>query len=183
MLWWLQYNAKATYWSYPFEQYCVFILSSPSCPPSATSRGCGPIQTKVQHEDAGSWTPCKGDASHATSCTRWETCLQGEVHSPRAEHVGLFCGKGKSSNATYVESANETVTRNLHLIKMWSISLVFSAFSLPSLFPTSQPFLPLSDSNALCDSDESGAEDDEDDDDAFLSDTQITEHSDPNSYR
>ncbi|XP_078137447.1 dmX-like protein 2 isoform X9 [Sander vitreus] len=45
-----------------------------------------------------------------------------------------------------------------------------------------KPFLPLSDSNALCDSDESGAEDDEDDDDAFLSDTQITEHSDPNSY-
>ncbi|XP_069030191.1 dmX-like protein 2 isoform X1 [Embiotoca jacksoni] len=45
-----------------------------------------------------------------------------------------------------------------------------------------KPFLPLSDSNALCDSDESGAEDDEDDDDAFLSDTQITEHLDPNSY-
>ncbi|XP_062280607.1 dmX-like protein 2 isoform X2 [Scomber scombrus] len=45
-----------------------------------------------------------------------------------------------------------------------------------------KPFLPLSDSNALCDSDESGAEDDDDDDDAFLSDTQITEHSDPNSY-
>uniref|UniRef100_A0A672GJ05 Dmx-like 2 n=1 Tax=Salarias fasciatus TaxID=181472 RepID=A0A672GJ05_SALFA len=46
-----------------------------------------------------------------------------------------------------------------------------------------KPFLPLSDSNALYDSDESGAEDDEDDDDAFLSDTQMTEHSDPNSYR
>ncbi|XP_072237004.1 dmX-like protein 2 isoform X4 [Leuresthes tenuis] len=45
-----------------------------------------------------------------------------------------------------------------------------------------KPFLPLSDSNALYDSDESGAEDDEDDDDAFLSDTQITEHSEPNSY-
>ncbi|XP_070692350.1 dmX-like protein 2 isoform X2 [Pempheris klunzingeri] len=45
-----------------------------------------------------------------------------------------------------------------------------------------KPFLPLSESNALYDSDESGAEDDEDDDDAFLSDTQITEHSDPNSY-
>ncbi|XP_030614687.1 dmX-like protein 2 isoform X2 [Archocentrus centrarchus] len=45
-----------------------------------------------------------------------------------------------------------------------------------------KPFLPLSDSNALYDSDESGAEDDEDDDDAFLSDTQMTEHSDPNSY-
>lgn len=55
--------------------------------------------------------------------------------------------------------------------------------SLLSLFSPSQPFLPLSDSNALCDSDESGAEDDEDDDDAFLSDTQMTEHSDPNSYR
>ncbi|XP_061596191.1 dmX-like protein 2 isoform X2 [Cololabis saira] len=46
-----------------------------------------------------------------------------------------------------------------------------------------KPFLPLSDSNALYDSDESGAEDDDDDDDdAFLSDTQITEHSEPNSY-
>uniref|UniRef100_A0A3Q1ITP3 RAVE complex protein Rav1 C-terminal domain-containing protein n=1 Tax=Anabas testudineus TaxID=64144 RepID=A0A3Q1ITP3_ANATE len=45
-----------------------------------------------------------------------------------------------------------------------------------------KPFLPLSDSNVLYDSDESGAEDDEDDDDAFLSDTQMTEHSDPNSY-
>ncbi|KAM8876088.1 dmX-like protein 2 isoform 2-T2 [Synchiropus picturatus] len=45
-----------------------------------------------------------------------------------------------------------------------------------------KPFLPLSESNALYDSDESGAEDDEDDDDAFLSDTQINEHSDPNSY-
>ncbi|XP_041665960.1 dmX-like protein 2 isoform X5 [Cheilinus undulatus] len=45
-----------------------------------------------------------------------------------------------------------------------------------------KPFLPLSDSSALYDSDESGAEEDEDDDDAFLSDTQITEHLDPNSY-
>uniref|UniRef100_A0A674CK03 Dmx-like 2 n=1 Tax=Salmo trutta TaxID=8032 RepID=A0A674CK03_SALTR len=46
-----------------------------------------------------------------------------------------------------------------------------------------KPFLPLSDSGALYDSDESGAEDDDDDDDdAFLSDTQMTEHSDPNSY-
>uniref|UniRef100_A0A8K9Y419 Dmx-like 2 n=1 Tax=Oncorhynchus mykiss TaxID=8022 RepID=A0A8K9Y419_ONCMY len=47
-----------------------------------------------------------------------------------------------------------------------------------------KPFLPLSDSGALYDSDESGEEDDDDDDDdAFLSDTQMTEHSDPNSYR
>ncbi|KAL7879312.1 hypothetical protein AOLI_G00102860 [Acnodon oligacanthus] len=45
-----------------------------------------------------------------------------------------------------------------------------------------KPFLPPSDSGALYDSDESGASDDEDDDDAFLSDTQMTEHSDPNSY-
>ncbi|XP_046897782.1 dmX-like protein 2 isoform X2 [Hypomesus transpacificus] len=45
-----------------------------------------------------------------------------------------------------------------------------------------KPFLPLSDSGALYDSDESGAEEEEDDDDAFLSDTQMTEHSDPNSY-
>lgn len=54
---------------------------------------------------------------------------------------------------------------------------------LTPIFWPSQPFLPSSESNALCDSDESGAEDDEDDDDAFLSDTQMTEHSDPNSYR
>uniref|UniRef100_A0A8C1VG41 Dmx-like 2 n=1 Tax=Cyprinus carpio TaxID=7962 RepID=A0A8C1VG41_CYPCA len=46
-----------------------------------------------------------------------------------------------------------------------------------------KPFLPLSDSGALCDSDESGGSDNEDDDDAFLSDTQMTEHSEPNSYR
>uniref|UniRef100_A0AAV2LNI5 RAVE complex protein Rav1 C-terminal domain-containing protein n=1 Tax=Knipowitschia caucasica TaxID=637954 RepID=A0AAV2LNI5_KNICA len=45
-----------------------------------------------------------------------------------------------------------------------------------------KPFLPLQDNSALYDSDESGAEDDEDDDDAFLSDTQMTEHLDPNSY-
>ncbi|KAI1904061.1 hypothetical protein AGOR_G00001800 [Albula goreensis] len=45
-----------------------------------------------------------------------------------------------------------------------------------------KPFLPLSDSGALYDSDESGASEDEEDEDAFLSDTQITEHSDPNSY-
>ncbi|XP_014851921.1 PREDICTED: dmX-like protein 2 [Poecilia mexicana] len=45
-----------------------------------------------------------------------------------------------------------------------------------------KPFLPLSESNALYDSDESGAEDDDDDDDAFLSDTQMTEHSDSSSY-
>ncbi|XP_036399106.1 dmX-like protein 2 isoform X4 [Megalops cyprinoides] len=45
-----------------------------------------------------------------------------------------------------------------------------------------KPFLPLSDSGALYDSDESGPSDDEDDDDAFLSDTQVNEHSDPNSY-
>ncbi|MGH0132212.1 UNVERIFIED_CONTAM: hypothetical protein FKN15_021633 [Acipenser sinensis] len=43
-----------------------------------------------------------------------------------------------------------------------------------------KPFLPLSDSGALYDSDESLPSDDEDDD--FLSDTQIMEHSDPNSY-
>uniref|UniRef100_A0A672MUW3 RAVE complex protein Rav1 C-terminal domain-containing protein n=1 Tax=Sinocyclocheilus grahami TaxID=75366 RepID=A0A672MUW3_SINGR len=45
-----------------------------------------------------------------------------------------------------------------------------------------KPFLPLSDSGALYDSDESGCSDNEDDDDAFLSDTQMTEHSEPNSY-
>ncbi|XP_062404606.1 dmX-like protein 2 isoform X1 [Sardina pilchardus] len=45
-----------------------------------------------------------------------------------------------------------------------------------------KPFLPPSDSGALYDSDESGVSDDDDDDDAFLSDTQMTEHSDPNSY-
>ncbi|XP_062860822.1 dmX-like protein 2 isoform X2 [Trichomycterus rosablanca] len=45
-----------------------------------------------------------------------------------------------------------------------------------------KPFLPLSDSGALYDSDESADEDEDDDDDGFLSDTQMTEHSDPNSY-
>uniref|UniRef100_A0A8C5AAZ5 Dmx-like 2 n=1 Tax=Gadus morhua TaxID=8049 RepID=A0A8C5AAZ5_GADMO len=49
-------------------------------------------------------------------------------------------------------------------------------------FFVAKPFLPLADSGALYDSDESAAEDDDDDDDAFLSDTQMTEHSDPNSY-
>lgn len=65
------------------------------------------------------------------------------------------------------------------------VRLAFASWLLPDcrLPPLPQPFLPLSDSNALCDSDESGAEEDEDDDDAFLSDTQMTEHSDPNSYR
>ncbi|XP_026865664.2 dmX-like protein 2 isoform X1 [Electrophorus electricus] len=44
-----------------------------------------------------------------------------------------------------------------------------------------KPFLPISNSGALYDSDESGASDDEDED-AFLSNTQMTEHSNPNSY-
>lgn len=45
-----------------------------------------------------------------------------------------------------------------------------------------QPFLPLSDSGVIYDSDESVHSDDEEDD-AFFSDTQIQEHQDPNSYR
>ncbi|KAM6182020.1 dmX-like protein 2 isoform 3-T3 [Erethizon dorsatum] len=45
-----------------------------------------------------------------------------------------------------------------------------------------KPFLPLSDSGVIYDSDESIHSDDEDDD-AFFSDTQIQEHQDPNSYR
>ncbi|XP_048375702.1 dmX-like protein 2 [Sphaerodactylus townsendi] len=44
-----------------------------------------------------------------------------------------------------------------------------------------KPFLPLSDSGVIYDSDESIHSEDEDDD-AFLSDTQILEHKDPNSY-
>ncbi|EGW03744.1 DmX-like protein 2 [Cricetulus griseus] len=44
-----------------------------------------------------------------------------------------------------------------------------------------QPFLPLSDSGVIYDSDESVHSDDEEDD-AFFSDTQIQEHQDPNSY-
>ncbi|KAM6182022.1 dmX-like protein 2 isoform 5-T5 [Erethizon dorsatum] len=44
-----------------------------------------------------------------------------------------------------------------------------------------KPFLPLSDSGVIYDSDESIHSDDEDDD-AFFSDTQIQEHQDPNSY-
>lgn len=97
--------------------------------------------------------------------------------------MGLFCGQGKALNVTYGESANEICDSVFRLLKSYPSFSPYLPFSLPSLFPPSQPFLPLSDSNALCDSDESGAEDDEDDDDAFLSDTQITEHSDPNSYR
>lgn len=71
-----------------------------------------------------------------------------------------------------VQTINKMI-RHIHLFFHW-----------PFLFRhSSQPFLPLTDSSALYDSDESGAEDDDDDDDAFLSDTQMTEHSDPNSYR
>ncbi|XP_015280973.1 PREDICTED: dmX-like protein 2 isoform X3 [Gekko japonicus] len=44
-----------------------------------------------------------------------------------------------------------------------------------------KPFLPLSDSGVIYDSDESIHSEDEDED-AFLSDTQILEHKDPNSY-
>ncbi|XP_006895381.1 PREDICTED: dmX-like protein 2 isoform X4 [Elephantulus edwardii] len=44
-----------------------------------------------------------------------------------------------------------------------------------------KPFLPLSDSGVIYDSDES-LHSDEDEDDAFFSDTQIQEHQDPNSY-
>ncbi|PNI74851.1 DMXL2 isoform 8, partial [Pan troglodytes] len=43
-----------------------------------------------------------------------------------------------------------------------------------------KPFLPLSDSGVIYDSDESIHSDEEDD--AFFSDTQIQEHQDPNSY-
>uniref|UniRef100_A0A8C3SKA2 Dmx like 2 n=1 Tax=Chelydra serpentina TaxID=8475 RepID=A0A8C3SKA2_CHESE len=46
-----------------------------------------------------------------------------------------------------------------------------------------KPFLPLSDSGVIYDSDESIHSDEEDDDGAFLSDTQIQEHKDANSYR
>uniref|UniRef100_A0A4W3KHV9 Dmx-like 2 n=1 Tax=Callorhinchus milii TaxID=7868 RepID=A0A4W3KHV9_CALMI len=46
-----------------------------------------------------------------------------------------------------------------------------------------KPFLPPSDSGAMYDSDDSiPSDDDEDDDDAFVSDIQLQEHSDPNSY-
>uniref|UniRef100_A0A5F8HIB8 Dmx like 2 n=1 Tax=Monodelphis domestica TaxID=13616 RepID=A0A5F8HIB8_MONDO len=44
-----------------------------------------------------------------------------------------------------------------------------------------KPFLPLSDSGLIYDSDES-IHSDEEEEDAFLSDTQIQEHRDPNSY-
>uniref|UniRef100_A0A8C5KRS5 Dmx-like 2 n=1 Tax=Jaculus jaculus TaxID=51337 RepID=A0A8C5KRS5_JACJA len=44
-----------------------------------------------------------------------------------------------------------------------------------------KPFLPLSDSGVIYDSDESVHSDDEEDD-GFFSDTQIQEHQDPNSY-
>ncbi|XP_073159982.1 dmX-like protein 2 isoform X6 [Lepidochelys kempii] len=45
-----------------------------------------------------------------------------------------------------------------------------------------KPFLPLSDSGVIYDSDESIHSDEEDDDGAFLSDTQIQEHKNANSY-
>lgn len=45
-----------------------------------------------------------------------------------------------------------------------------------------QPFLPLSDSGFIYDSDES-IHSEEEDEDAFLSDAQIQEHKDANAYR
>ncbi|XP_078386345.1 dmX-like protein 2 isoform X4 [Cetorhinus maximus] len=46
-----------------------------------------------------------------------------------------------------------------------------------------KPFLPPSESGFMYDSDESiPSDDDDDEDDAFISDTQLQEHSDPNSY-
>ncbi|XP_078283348.1 dmX-like protein 2 isoform X1 [Rhinoraja longicauda] len=45
-----------------------------------------------------------------------------------------------------------------------------------------KPFLPPSESGFMYDSDESIPSDDDDDDDAFISDVQLQEHSDPNSY-
>nr|DBA31766.1 TPA: hypothetical protein GDO54_007546 [Pyxicephalus adspersus] len=45
-----------------------------------------------------------------------------------------------------------------------------------------KPFLPLSDSGVIYDSDESIPSDDDEDDDAFLSDTQIQEHTNSSSY-
>uniref|UniRef100_A0A8C6K2P6 RAVE complex protein Rav1 C-terminal domain-containing protein n=1 Tax=Melopsittacus undulatus TaxID=13146 RepID=A0A8C6K2P6_MELUD len=45
-----------------------------------------------------------------------------------------------------------------------------------------KPFLPLSDSGVIYDSDESFHSDEEEEEDAFLSDTQIQEHKDANSY-
>ncbi|XP_059808780.1 dmX-like protein 2 isoform X3 [Hypanus sabinus] len=45
-----------------------------------------------------------------------------------------------------------------------------------------KPFMPPSESGFMYDSDESIPSDDDDDDDAFISDIQLQEHSDPNSY-
>uniref|UniRef100_A0A8C5PKG4 Dmx like 2 n=1 Tax=Leptobrachium leishanense TaxID=445787 RepID=A0A8C5PKG4_9ANUR len=45
-----------------------------------------------------------------------------------------------------------------------------------------KPFLPLSDSGLIYDSDESVPSDDDEDEDAFLSDTQIQEHTNSSSY-
>ncbi|KAE8617759.1 hypothetical protein XENTR_v10009192 [Xenopus tropicalis] len=45
-----------------------------------------------------------------------------------------------------------------------------------------KPFLPLSDSGVIYDSDESIPSDEEEDDDAFLSDTQLQEHTNSSSY-
>lgn len=70
-------------------------LHLPSGSSAAPGRGCGPLQAQVQHEDAGSWATCEGDACYPASRPHGETHVQGEVHPPGAQHVGLLCGQGE----------------------------------------------------------------------------------------
>lgn len=84
-----------------FLRYCLLCSPPPASShlPSGSSagpgRGRGPLQAQVQHEDAGSRTPCEGDAGHPASRPHGETHVQGEVHPPGAQHVGLLCGQGE----------------------------------------------------------------------------------------
>lgn len=91
-----------------FERYHLSAPPSPSGSPSGASGGRGPLPTQVQHEDARSRTSCEGDPSHPPSGAPGEARVQGEVHSPGAEHVGLLCGQSKALNHTYVECTNES---------------------------------------------------------------------------
>lgn len=88
--------------------------------------------------------------------------------------MGLLRGQSKIHRPPGLHAVYGAVSR--YQVRVHA-HLTFDPPSLP------QPFLPPSDSGALYDSDESGASDNDDDDDAFLSDTQMAEHSDPNSFR
>lgn len=174
-------------WPFPPPPLPPRLTSSPrSCPPLSGSpapshpsgRGRGPPPPPLQHAHAGAGPAREGDPSHPSARARGAAHLQGEVHPPRAQHVGLLCGQSK----TCWPLTALCCALCCALCMAWSgQSSCLTHLDLPTSPP--QPFLPPSDSGALYDSDESGASDNDDDDDAFLSDTQMTEHSDPTSYR